>query len=280
MTFLSNIPVSAIPQDVNEKHHTTVTIEDICSSSDESMRLENEEKVLNPKRGVSEQKQHTFTPLISERAVNEPRPLKVIYIGAGISGILAAIKFREAVPGLDLTIYEKNPELGGTWYENQYPGCACGECSFLSQLEYTCLNNIDVPSHVYQLSFESWTGWSQFFSGADEIREYWNRVSQKYDVRKHIKFQSRCVGARWNDATGKWFVQIFDEKTGSVFEDSADIFMTGTGLLNEWKWPSIPGLQSFKGKLLHSACWDNTYDMKVRLCPRTLLQTQCLIDNV
>ncbi|CRL25515.1 Flavin-containing monooxygenase-like [Penicillium camemberti] len=245
MTFLSNIPVSAIPQDVNEKHHTTVTIEDICSSSDESMRLENEEKVLNPKRGVSEQKQHTFTPLISERAVNEPRPLKVIYIGAGISGILAAIKFREAVPELDLTIYEKNPELGGTWYENQYPGCAC-----------------DVPSHVYQLSFESWTGWSQFFSGADEIREYWNRVSQKYDVRKHIKFQSRCVGARWNDATGKWFVQIFDEKTGSVFEDSADIFMTGTGLLNEWKWPFIPGLQSFKGKLLHSACWDNTYDMK------------------
>lgn len=141
MTFLSNVPVSAIPpfsQDVNEKHPTTVTIEDVCSSSDESMRLGNEEKRVNPKSGISEAKQQTFTPLISERAVNQPRPLKVIYIGAGISGILAAIKFREAVPGLDLTIYEKNPELGGTWYENQYPGCACGKCSFLSQSKETC----------------------------------------------------------------------------------------------------------------------------------------------
>jgi cation diffusion facilitator CzcD-associated flavoprotein CzcO len=76
---------------------------------------------------MSEGKYKSFTPLISERAVDQPRPLKVIYIGAGISGILAAIKFREAVPDLNLKIYEKNPELGGTWYENQYPGCACGE---------------------------------------------------------------------------------------------------------------------------------------------------------
>jgi hypothetical protein len=76
---------------------------------------------------MSEKRNKSFTPFISERAVDQPRPLKLIYIGAGISGILAAIKFREAVPGLSLTIYEKNPELGGTWYENQYPGCACGE---------------------------------------------------------------------------------------------------------------------------------------------------------
>ncbi|KAL4863520.1 hypothetical protein BDV12DRAFT_206405 [Aspergillus spectabilis] len=187
----------------------------------------------------------TYTPLISERAVDQARPLKVIYIGAGVSGILAAIKFREAVPDLDLTIYEKNPDLGGTWFENRYPGCAC-----------------DVPSHSYQLSFESWTGWSQFFSGSDEILEYWNLVAAKYDVRQYIKFQSRCVGARWNDSLGKWFVQIFDESTGQVFEDSADVFMTGTGLLNEWKWPGIPGLHTFKGKLLHSASWDESYDIQ------------------
>ncbi|KXG48029.1 FAD-dependent pyridine nucleotide-disulfide oxidoreductase [Penicillium griseofulvum] len=244
MTSLTDIPVSLDPI-VDGKGDLTVTIEDIFSSSDESVTSGKEKQVVNPNGGISETRHNIFTPLISERAVDQPRPLKVIYIGAGISGILAAIKFREAVPDLNLTIYEKNPELGGTWYENQYPGCAC-----------------DVPSHVYQLSFESWTGWSQFFSGADEIREYWNRVAQKYNVRDHIKFQSRCVGARWNDATGKWFVQILDEKTGSVFEDSADVFMTGTGLLNEWKWPSIPGLQSFKGELLHSACWNSTYDMK------------------
>jgi cation diffusion facilitator CzcD-associated flavoprotein CzcO len=62
---------------------------------------------------------------------------------------------------------------------------------------------------------------------------------------------------------GKWFVQILDETTGAVFEDSADVFMTGTGLLNEWKWPNIPGLQSFKGNLLHSACWDENVELRV-----------------
>ncbi|OGM49652.1 hypothetical protein ABOM_001870 [Aspergillus bombycis] len=190
--------------------------------------------------------QHEYSsPLISERAIDQPRPLKVIYIGAGISGIIAGIQFRKAVPDLDLIIYEKNPELGGTWYENKYPGCAC-----------------DVPSHSYQLSFESWTGWSHFFSGSEEILEYWKRVAQKYNIRKHIRFQSRCVGARWNDVTGKWFVQIHNVETGEVFEDSADILMTGTGILNEWKWPSIPGLHNFNGPLLHSASWDETFDSK------------------
>lgn len=67
--------------------------------------------------------------LISERPIDQPRPLKLIYIGAGISGIVAAIQFLKAVPHLELTIYEKNPELGGTWFENRYPGCACGEPS-------------------------------------------------------------------------------------------------------------------------------------------------------
>lgn len=65
-------------------------------------------------------------PLISERAVDKPRRLKVIYIGAGISGICAAILFPKYVPNLDLVIYDKNKDLGGTWYENKYPGCACG----------------------------------------------------------------------------------------------------------------------------------------------------------
>ena len=66
-------------------------------------------------------------PLITERAIDEPRPLKVIYIGAGISGILAAIQFPKYVPNLELAIYEKNADVGGTWFENRYPGCACGE---------------------------------------------------------------------------------------------------------------------------------------------------------
>lgn len=65
--------------------------------------------------------------LISERSIDEARPLKLIYIGAGVSGITGAIEFKKRLPSLDLVIYEKNPEVGGTWFENRYPGCACGE---------------------------------------------------------------------------------------------------------------------------------------------------------
>ncbi|KAI2893055.1 hypothetical protein CBS76997_1774 [Aspergillus niger] len=157
----------------------------------------------------------------------------------------AAIQFLKAVPHLELTIYEKNPELGGTWFENRYPGCAC-----------------DVPSHTYQLSFESWTEWSHFFSGSEEILEYWKRVAQKYNVRKHIRFNRRCVEARWHDTRSLWTVQVQDVLTGNIFEDSADVLMIGTGLLNEWKWPSVSGLQSFKGQLLHSASWDESFDLR------------------
>jgi len=64
-------------------------------------------------------------PLISERSIDEPRPLKVIYIGAGVSGIDAAIQFPKFVSNLELAIYEKNSDIGGTWFENRYPGCAC-----------------------------------------------------------------------------------------------------------------------------------------------------------
>ena len=81
------------------------------------------------------QHSNSSPPLISERPIDQPRPLKLIYIGAGISGIVAAIQFLKAVPHLKLTIYEKNPELGGTWFENRYPGCACGEPRWIQSYE-------------------------------------------------------------------------------------------------------------------------------------------------
>ncbi|KAF4465021.1 FAD-dependent pyridine nucleotide-disulfide oxidoreductase [Fusarium albosuccineum] len=168
---------------------------------------------------------HPATKLISGRAIDAPRPLKVIYIGAGVSGILAAILFRKAVPSLDLVIYEKNPEIGGTWFENRYPGCAC-----------------DIPSHAYQLSFESWTDWNHFYAGAPEILEYWKKVADKYNVREHIVR-----------------LQKVDADPPVIIEDEADVFITGTGLLNEWKWPSIPGLHSFTGEILHTANWQDSF---------------------
>ena len=77
-----------------------------------------------PKVAPSNPYPRTF---ISERSIDEARPLKLIYIGAGVSGITGAIEFKKRLPNLDLVIYEKNPEVGGTWFENRYPGCACGK---------------------------------------------------------------------------------------------------------------------------------------------------------
>jgi cation diffusion facilitator CzcD-associated flavoprotein CzcO len=184
-------------------------------------------------------------PLISERSIDEPRPLKVIYIGAGVSGIDAAIQFPKFVPNLELVIYEKNADVGGTWFENFYPGCAC-----------------DIPAHSYQLSFESSTEWSSFYAGAPEILKYWRRVVDKYGVRKYMNFKHKAVEARWNEETSKWHVKLQKLDTGNIIEDIGDVFMTGMGALNEWKWPDIPGLKDFKGPILHSANWDSDFSAK------------------
>ncbi|KAJ9631215.1 hypothetical protein H2204_008300 [Knufia peltigerae] len=159
-------------------------------------------------------------PLISERAIDEPRPLKVIYIGAGVSGICAAIQFPKAIPNLELAVYEKNADL----------------------------------------SFESNLEWSKFYAGSPEILEYWRKVVEKYKIRKYMKFSHRCIEARWNEETSKWHVKFQKVGSNEIVEDISDVFMTGTGVLNEWKWPDIKGLQDFKGTLMHSADWDPSYD--------------------
>jgi len=166
-------------------------------------------------------------------------------IGAGVSGILAAIRLQQYVPGIDLTIYEKNPALGGTWYENRYPGLAC-----------------DIPSHVYQYTFEHNTQWSSFFSGGPEILKYVQGVAKKYQVEKYITYNSRIVEAAWDETEGKWNLRI--EREGGTIGDSCDVIFSASGVLNNWKWPDIPGIKDFKGKMLHSANWDTEWCLILR----------------
>ncbi|KAM0208249.1 hypothetical protein ACHAQD_011668 [Fusarium lateritium] len=215
-------------------------------ASDHTFAAKIEEYPGTGKKEVMQMLQQRETkPLISQRCTDEARPLKVIYIGAGISGICGAIEFLKQVPNLELVIYEKNPELGGTWFENRYPGCAC-----------------DVPAHAYQLTYESSPRWSSFFAQAPEILQYWKDVAAKYNVRKNIRFETKCIGARWNEDTKKWHVQVKNLKTNVESEDSADVLVTGEGVLNEWRWPDIAGIDSFKGTLLHSANWDSQVSLK------------------
>ncbi|CAK7199559.1 hypothetical protein SEUCBS139899_002239 [Sporothrix eucalyptigena] len=175
--------------------------------------------------------------------IDYARPMKVIVIGAGISGILAAIRFPRRIPNLDLVVYDKNPEVGGTWYENRYPGVAC-----------------DIPAHVYQASFEPNPNWSQFYASGQEILAYWKGIVAKYGADKYLKLSHKVVEARFNDTTSQWHVKVQNCVSGEVVDDTCDVLYGCMGSLNDWHWPDIQGLQSFQGKLLHSAAWDDTWD--------------------
>lgn len=118
----------------------------------------------------------------------------------------------------------------------------------------------DIPAHVYQASFEPNPNWTQFYASGKEILEYWKGIVAKYDVRKYMKLSHKVIEARFNEIESKWYVKVENCLTGETTEDSCDVLYACIGALNDWKWPDIPGLNSFKGKLLHSAAWDENWD--------------------
>jgi cation diffusion facilitator CzcD-associated flavoprotein CzcO len=106
--------------------------------------------------------------------------------------------------------------------------------------------------------------WSQFYASQAEILKYWQKVAEKYDLRKLIKFSHRVIEGRWHEDKAQWELKVEDLSTGAIITESCDIFITATGVLNQWEWPSTPGLHNFEGKLMHSAAWDESFDFKVR----------------
>jgi cation diffusion facilitator CzcD-associated flavoprotein CzcO len=131
-----------------------------------------------------------------------------------VNGIITAIRFPQKIRNLKLTVYEKNADVGGTWFENRYPGVAC-----------------DLPAHTYNLSFEPKKDWSSFYTNGSEIFEYWRHVAKKYGAYKYIEFNSQCIGARWHEERGKWEVGIRRTINGKTeeFRDEADILISCTG---------------------------------------------------
>jgi cation diffusion facilitator CzcD-associated flavoprotein CzcO len=160
------------------------------------------------------------------------RPLRFAIFGAGMSGILSAIKLREAGYA-DFTLYEKADRLGGTWRENTYPGIAC-----------------DVPSHLYSYSFEPNPDWSHRFSPGAEIQAYFERVARKYGVVERMRLGDEVV--RCEFAGGRWRLA-----TKSGHRDEVDVVIAATGVLHHPRLPDIAGLDAFEGALFHSARWDH-----------------------
>ena len=164
--------------------------------------------------------------------------LSIIIIGAGFGGLGMAIKLKQA--GYEnITVVEKADRVGGTWRDNTYPGAAC-----------------DVQSHFYSYSFEPKHDWSRKFGLQHEILAYMEHCVRKYDLQHHIRYRSEVREANFDDASNQWQIAL---TTGEIL--TAQVLITATGQLNQPAWPSIPGLESFGGKVFHSARWDHDYDL-------------------
>ncbi|KAI6758174.1 hypothetical protein HG531_003999 [Fusarium graminearum] len=151
---------------------------------------------------------------MAKQGIHEPRPMRVICIGAGISGIAAAYKAQRQLVNTELIVYEKNHDVGGTWLENKYPGCAC-----------------DIPAHSYTFSWEGNPKWSRFYVEAPEILQYLKDCVSKWGCMEFIKLRHRVIAAKWDESSHKWNVQI-EGPDGETFTDICDVVISATGPLN------------------------------------------------
>ncbi len=162
----------------------------------------------------------------------------VVIVGTGFSGLGMAIQLRKEGRD-DFVILEKADDVGGTWRDNTYPGCAC-----------------DIPSHMYSFSFEQNPGWSRAYSPQPEIWRYMRDVAEKYDLRRFIRFGQEMTGARWDTDENRWYVA---SKSGDEFVASA--LVAGVGALHLPQIPELPGIERFQGRAFHSAQWEHDYDL-------------------
>lgn len=184
------------------------------------------------------------------RIIEEPygtlAPLRIIVIGGGASGICFSKFYEEKLmsSNVSLQVYEKNNDVGGTWLENRYPGCAC-----------------DIPSACYQFTWARNPNWSQYYSESPEIWKYFKETTDKFKLNRYIALRHEVIKAQWNDDAGQWEVTIRKLDDGSEFVDTCHVLVNGNGILNDWKWPEIKNLHSFKGVLEHSARYTEGRDL-------------------
>jgi len=164
-------------------------------------------------------------------------PFDAVIVGAGFAGIGAAIQLKRLGYD-DFVILEREDDLGGTWYVNHYPGLA-----------------VDVPTTTYSYFFEPNPNWSRLFTPGPELKQYADDVADKYDVRRHIRFNTSVEGARWDEDASVWRVALADGESLT-----ARYLLTATGFLSQPKVPDIPGISSFEGKVIHTTDWEDGFD--------------------
>ncbi|MEU4111190.1 NAD(P)/FAD-dependent oxidoreductase [Streptomyces sp. NPDC027717] len=168
----------------------------------------------------------------------EHEHVRVAVIGSGFGGLGAAVRLRrEGIT--DFVVLERAGSVGGTWRDNSYPGCAC-----------------DVPSHLYSFSFAPNPDWPRTFSGQEHIQAYLERVADDFGLRPHLRFDSEVKLMTWDAENLRWNIET---ASGSL---TADVVVSATGPLSDPKIPAVPGLDSFPGRVFHSARWDHDYDLR------------------
>ncbi|MDT7807752.1 MAG: hypothetical protein QOJ70_1565 [Acidobacteriota bacterium] len=170
----------------------------------------------------------------------ETADTRVAIIGSGFGGLGAAIRLRQQ--GVeDFVVFERAGEVGGTWRDNSYPGCAC-----------------DVQSHLYSFSFAPNPDWTRSYSPQPEIWNYLKRCARDFGVLPHIRFRHTVREAAWDELKQHWRI----ETSQGVY--TASVLVLASGALSEPSMPTLRGLESFKGQAFHSARWNHDYDLAGR----------------
>lgn len=168
------------------------------------------------------------------------RAFHVLIVGAGESGLLVAHRLKQA--GVDFTICEKNSEVGGTWWENTYPGCA-----------------VDINSFIYSYTFGS-IPWPNYFARGHEVLAYLQQFARDRGLREHVRFGTEVLATTWDEAAARWQIRVRDAQGERTL--TANVVVSGVGQLNRPSFPNIAGRETFRGKSFHSARWDHGIDLK------------------
>ena len=165
------------------------------------------------------------------------RHIDMVILGTGFSGLGMAIRLKQQ--GYEnFVVLEQASDIGGTWRDNTYPGCAC-----------------DIPSHLYSFSFALNPNWSRSYSPQREIWDYLRRCAKHYGILPHILWNTKLLEASWNETDQCWYI------TTTQGQFTANILILGNGPLSEPSFPLIPGIDLFEGVKFHSAQWNHDYDL-------------------
>lgn len=179
-----------------------------------------------------------FNP--AETNDNAPRDVHVAIVGGGLSGVGATAMLRRAGIG-DVVVFERAEEVGGTWRDNTYPGCAC-----------------DVPSALYSFSFAPNPSWGRLYAGQPEIQRYARDVAQEHGVTEHVVTGADVLGADWDEAAQRWRIRT------TRGEWTARALISATGPWSEPVLPQVPGLDGFAGEVFHSSRWNHAHALDGR----------------